>query len=124
MSIKSYIQARSTFNISDPKVDTLIDLSTTRLSEDAFDDTKTYEYAVALLVMHWLSLSQQSQITNNVGGVGGVKSVTEGRLSISFGSLSGNNFNSMLPDLQQTSYGIELASLLETVIIPPATRFG
>ena len=124
MSIKGYIQARSSFDITDPKIDTLIDLSSTRLSADAFDDNKTYEYAVALLVMHWLSLSKQSQITNNVGGVGGVKSVSEGRLSISFGSLSGNNFNSMLPDLQQTSYGIELASILETVIIPPATRFG
>jgi hypothetical protein len=59
-----------------------------------------------------------------MGGVGGVKSISEGQLSISFGALSGSNFNSMLPDLQQTSFGVELASLLETAIIPPATRFG
>lgn len=123
MSIKSIIQARSSFDVTNPKVDSLIDLSSTRLSQDAFDDFKTYEYAVALLVMHWLSLGQQSTITNNVGATGGVKSITEGRLSVSFGQVSGNLINTVSPDLQQTSFGIELASLLETVISVPVNRF-
>jgi len=124
MSIKTNIQARSGFDITDPKIDQLIELSKTRLLPDSFDTTATYEYAVSLLVMHWLALTKQSASTNNMGGVGGIKSISEGQLSISFGALSGNNFGSMLPDLQQTSYGVELNSLLETAIIPPATRFG
>lgn len=123
MSIKSYIQARSTFDISDPKIDTLIDISSTRLSSIGFDTSKTYEYAVALLVMHWLSLSKQSSISNNMGSAGGLKSITEGRLSISFGSISGTQ-SDMLADLQQTSYGVELASLMETAVIAPVCRFG
>jgi hypothetical protein len=124
MSIKTNIQARSGFDILDPKIDQLIELSRTRLLPDSFDTNATYEYAVALLVMHWLALNKQSACFNNMGGVGGVKSISEGQLSISFGALSGSNFNSMLSDLQQTSFGVELASLLETAIIPPATRFG
>jgi len=124
MDIKAIIEARSNFDINLPVIDNLITLSSTRLSAIAFDTTDTYNYAVALLVMHWMTLKTQSQITNNVGGIGGVKSITEGRLAISFGTVVGNNINSMLPDLQMSSYGVELGSLIETVIIPPVNRFG
>lgn len=123
MSIKTNIVARSNFDINDPSINTLIEMSITRLAENAFNNSESYDYAVALLVMHWLTLKEQAKISNNIGGAGGIKSITEGRLSISFGSISGSSVN-ILGDLQQTSYGVELASFLETSIILPATRFG
>lgn len=124
-TVKEIIAARSSFDVNASNIDTLITLATTtRLSINAFDNVDTFNYAVALLVMHWLTLNKQMLVTNNVGGVGGIKSLSEGQLSMSFGSPSGNSLNTVLPEYQSTAYGLELSGFLESYIVPIVTRFG
>lgn len=108
---------------SDPRLSDFVDLAVLQTSKDAFG-TK-YQLAIALLVLHWLTLESQgggSSSGSGSGVIGGIKSEKEGDLSRSYGSLinpsgkgSDNYFNS-------TVFGAELLTLRRSCIMMPRNR--
>lgn len=107
ISIADYISNRSDFDPNDPKTLALIDQAKCELAE--FCNEALTNKAVALLVMHWLTLAANG--SQGSGSTGTVKSLKEGDLSISYGSFSSNT-SGVDPYLALTPYGLELYSLI------------
>lgn len=95
----------------DSRLTDMITLAEEQLSEDRFGDR--YEYAVALLVLHWYAGE------NNGGAAGALTAVTEGRLSKSFNSAAGAADGN---DWSTTKWGQELTSLARGLIAFPRNR--
>jgi hypothetical protein len=80
--------------------------------------------AIALLVMHWLTLEDNS--SNTTGAVGQIVGQQEYGLSITraFSSSSNSSQGGMFDDayLKQTQYGLELISLKRKCIFPLHSR--
>ncbi len=77
-------------------------------------------YAIALVIMHWLSLEEQSGGTGNAQS-GSIKSKREGDLSITYGSSSSGS-NSINPYWGQTAYGLEYINLKKSCIMGARNR--
>lgn len=84
-------------------LDMFIELATARTSSEYF--LGNYTMAVALRACHMFTLSQR-----NLGESGPVTSKTEGRLSLSFGTIGATNMTDK--NLSQTGYGIQLMELI------------
>ncbi len=97
------IQCSGLYNSTD--LNTYIILATQQTSQSFFGIN--YNLAIALRACHMYTLNNSNGI--NVGS-GPIKSIKEGDLSISYGSISGMNSSS---DLQLTSYGIRLKGLID-----------
>ena len=87
-----------------------LNLATQRTSRDCFG--VNYELAIALRAAHTLTLSKNA--INSGGATGGVKSMREGDLAISYGGASSIKGNQ---DLNQTSYGVQLQGLINENIV-------
>ena len=106
-TVADYISNRSTFDPNDSKTLALIDQAECEIAPMCSDALTNK--AVALLVMHWLTL--ESNGSQGSGSTGTVKSLKEGDLSISFGSFSSNT-QGVDPYLALTPYGLELYNLI------------
>lgn len=105
LTIKDIIELRSPEFFENPNIDKYIELAEQRVNQDVFGDH--YENAVALTVMHMMALTERSDGSVSAGG--SITSMKEGKLSLSFGSMSNSSGSN---DLSQTSWGQELQDLI------------
>lgn len=117
-SVSDYISAKSNFDPTNSDVKTLMAMAECEIDSNFCNDTLRNK-AVALVVMHWLSLPVDSNGNNSV--VGSVKSEKEGRLSRSFGFHGKVDFSNKAY-WGQTGYGLELLSLQNSCFIKPMVR--
>lgn len=97
---------------TDPKRQDHLDLASLRTNSRCFGNK--YNLAIALRAAHTLTLLQNAQSGLSAGGSGSIKSKKEGDLSVTFG---GSSDTGVKGDLGQTSYGVELQSLIDSCII-------
>ena len=95
----------------DSRLSGMISLAQEQLCQDAFGDD--YDYAVALLVLHWYAKESRG------GNAGAVASETEGRLSRSFDAAQGGKSGD---DLSTTHWGQELQALCKGSFFLPRNR--
>lgn len=117
-TVAQYISVRSSFDPNDPDVQTLIAMAEEEVANNFCNET-TRNKAVALVVMHWLSLPKDDSGNNSV--TGSVKSEKEGRLSRTFGFHGKVDFTNNAY-WSQTSYGLELLTLQNSCFIKPTNR--
>ncbi len=108
------------------RVDDFITLAMFFISERIFGPK--YEYALALVVCHQLTLDAQGggdSTTSGSGVVGGIKTEKEGDLARGYGL--GNGVNLDLSEWKMywvsTPFGQELLSLFNACILIPRNRF-
>jgi hypothetical protein len=86
----------------------------------AFGDC--YNLAVALRMLHWLTLDARAGAAIGAGAsTGGVKSEKEGDLSRSYGTTA-SAIAERYPDLSQSIYGLELIQLQKSCLMLPRNR--
>ena len=111
------MSASSKLSIIAPQFDTVtgrndfIELATIQTGECWFGDK--YEWAIAYLAAHFISLSQLSQSGATSGGGGPITSKKEGDLSVTFGK-SGGNSPTDKDSLLETPYGRQYLTLLNS----------
>lgn len=108
---------------ADTRLDDFIELAKFHISENTFGDK--YEYALALLVLHWLTLEAQtggSSTSSGSGAVGGVSSKKEGQLSINFGGMPSGT-SERRAYLMSTQFGQELLQIWNACIFTARNRF-
>ena len=123
MTAEEVIALRAPQYSSDPRVPDLI-LLAEELIGDKIPNTTPREYAKALQVLHWLTISDRNE--DGSGAVGSVSEEKEGELRIKYQNSSGNmmHFTSDLKgELGQTSWGLELYAFYKRYIITLKTRF-
>ena len=121
LSISEIIILKSPSLSGDSRLTGMIELAEQLTSKTSFGDK--YNHAVALLVLHWLTLDAQSggSSTSSGSGIGGgVKSEKEGELSRSFGIPSSASDKSIF--FNSTSFGMELMYLWRSCLVLPTTR--
>lgn len=104
------------------RVDDLVELAKFHLSENFFNEK--YQYALALLVCHQISLDSQGggdTNTSGSGSVGGIKSKKEGDLQVTYGGMSSNTAQRD-QYLASTIFGQELLDLIKHYAILARTR--
>lgn len=107
----------------DPRIGDFVELAKFRISEIIF--VGKYQYALALVVLHQLTLDAQSggtATTSGSGAAGGIKSEKEGDLSVTYHDASGS-FSANKSYWAGTSFGQELLSLWNACILGPRNRF-
>jgi len=105
------------------RINDFIELAKFYISENIFQ-TK-YQYALALMVCHQLTLDAQgggSTTTSGSGVIGGVKSEKEGDLARSYGGM-GSNVSESKQYLMSTPFGQELLQLWNACLLLPRNRF-
>jgi hypothetical protein len=125
LTTKEIIASKSPSFAADARLDDFIEIAGYTVSSTAFG-TK-YNYAVALVVLHMLTLDAMSGGSSNSSGsgvAGGIHSEKEGDLSRSYGNtLQGIN-GATLSDsyFAQTQFGNEYLYLKRTCFPLPRTR--
>jgi len=125
LTTKQIIASKSPSFASDTRLDDFIELAAHTVSSTAFGDK--YNYALALVVLHMLTLDGMSgggSTASGSGVAGGIKSEKEGDLSRSYGNtLQGIN-GATLSDsyFAQTQFGSEYLYLKRTCFMLPRTR--
>ncbi len=114
------------FPADEARVDDFISLADFFISERIF--SAKYQYALALVVCHQLTLDSQgggNTSTSGSGVVGGINSEKEGDLARQYGFNNGMNIE--LPEWKMywvsTPFGQELMSLFKACILIPRNRF-
>lgn len=117
---KQIVALKSPSFASDTRLDDLVTLAQFHVSSGAYGDA--YQYALALVVCHWLALDGQGggSSTSSSSGVGGsLKSEREGELQRSYGVPSGADAKSYY---SSTTYGQEFLNLRKTRVLTPHSR--
>lgn len=107
----------------DTRLDDFVNLAKFSIASSTFGDK--YEYALALLVLHWLTLEAQtggSATTSGSGASGGVTGKKEGQLSINFGGVP-SSVSERRAYLMSTQFGQELLGLWNACIFSARNRF-
>lgn len=123
LSVSQIIAARGPQFTGDPRLSSLVTLAKKELDATAFGDN--YNKAVAYKVLHILTLEKISQGNPGTGAnsgvqVGGVDSVSEGDVSVSYskpGSSSSSSLSARNDDLSSTQFGKELLALMKRSIV-------
>ena len=113
VTVKDLITLRAPSFVTDPKIDDYIALSE-MLTSAVFEAQRSY--AVALMVMHWIS---QKEMGTDQGGGGLVTGESEGGLSRSY---QHSGASSSDDSLGSTSFGKELLQLRRSCIFSPTIR--
>jgi len=118
MTALQYITIRGPQFTSDPRLTSLITAAASGLSSNVLGDR--YQEALALKVLHWLTLEQMAIGSSASGAgtssgivVGNISAIKEGGLSISFNQNTVSSSIKNNPELSSTQFGIELATLLK-----------
>lgn len=121
---KDLIALRAPEYEDDPRLEPLIELAY-ELKGDKIPEGTPSNYAMALQVLHWLTISDRTSEGN--GGVGSVTEEKEGELTIKY---SGSNSNLMWytssweSELGQTPWGKELYAFVNRWLLKVHTRFS
>lgn len=120
LSIKQIIELRGPEFASDTRIDDLITLAKTNTGTEFGD---SYNQAVALRVLHWLSREKQgggSSSNSGSASAGRILSEREGQLAVTYQQSN----NSQHEDLTSTRFGSELVDLMKGCLFLPRTRIG
>lgn len=125
LSASTIIGLRAPQCSADPRLGDMLTLAAQMTSACAFGDN--YQLALALRVLHWLTMEARNGGTPGVNGgsgsAGAITSETEGQLSRSYGGVSSSSVNAeKYPDLIGTQYGTELIALIRGSIIGPRNQ--
>lgn len=114
------IALKSPSHAGDTRLTDMVALAKLNLSSAVFG--VRYEYAVALLVLHWLTLDAMGGGTSTTSGGGtlGVKSEKEGELSRAYFDPKSSEGESYYA---QTAFGNEFLQLRKSQIVLPMNRF-
>jgi len=107
---------------TDPRIDDFTDLAKFHISSDVFGSK--YNYALALMVCHWIAcegLSGGSSSGAGSGVGGSITSEKEGDLSRSYGNVSFTSAGAA-SYYSKTMYGQELYQLFRSCAILPMNR--
>lgn len=121
-SVKQIIEIRAPQYLTHPRLDGLITYADGMTGSEF---NVNYNKAVALRVMHMLAKEDIRNGNADNSGIaysGRVLSKKEGALAISFGQ-GGGNINNKHGDLNTTSFGQELISLMDGCLLNPRNRF-
>jgi hypothetical protein len=116
------IAVKSPSFAADPRLSDFVTLAADFVSQSAYG-TK-YQHALALVVLHWLTLDAQQGGNSSVSGGGaggGIKSEKEGDLARTFGS-SSSSASTDDSYWASTVFGQELVSLRSHCIFAPHHR--
>jgi len=118
-TVNQYISIYSSF---DPEEQSIIDLVAAHEIEigNNYPSTDIRNKAVALLTLHWLSLPVANG--DSASQTGSIKSVKEGKLSVTYGGYQQGKSNHLDPFLSQTQYGLMLISLNKACFFKPTSR--
>lgn len=121
---KEIIELKSPSLVGDSRVDDFISLAELTVSENTFGDK--YQYALALVVLHQITLDAQgggSSSSSGSGVGGGIKSEKEGDLQRTYGSFSSSGETSHRKEYwNSTIFGQEYWQLMQTCLLLPRTR--
>lgn len=129
LSVKKIIEILTPQFSGDGRLNDLIFLSKLQTSNNFGDK---YNLAVALRVCHWLTKDAiaggdagSDPVTTSGSGESttNVISKKEGKLSVSYGSISNSNMYGS-GDLNSTVYGMRLIDLIKGSFFKPRTRFS
>lgn len=127
MTPQEIITLRAPQFSSDARLDDMVTLATT-LTGSEYGEQRNY--AIALLVMHWMTLEAMRNAQKDETGVvtdsgiataGGIKSESEGQLSHTFGG-GGSEMSNRNPELSSTGWGLELLELRNGTLFLPRNR--
>ncbi len=105
------------------RIDDFITLAGFYVSENIFQ--AKFQYALALVVCHQLTLDSQgggSTTSSGSGVIGGIKSEKEGDLKRDYGGI-GTNISEYKQYFMSTPFGQELLQLWNACILMPRNRF-
>jgi len=123
MYAEEIINLRAPQYSGDSRIPLLIVLAD-EFTGDKIPQVTPFEFAKALLVLHWLTMDDRAKDGN--GGVGAITEEKEGELTIKYGQVSNNvmAYNSDLKGfLGQTIWGIELYAFMKKYTVTALTRF-
>ncbi len=115
------IALKSPDHAADSRLDDFIELAKFYINQTVFG-TK-YQYALALVVLHWLTLDARgggSSTSSGSGVAGSIKSEKEGDLQRSYSVPTSKNERKEY--LMGTVFGQELLQLWNTFILMPRTK--
>ena len=120
---KDIIELKSPDLVGDPRIDDFITLAKFHVAESVF--MEKYQYALALVVLHQITLDNQgggSSTESGSGSTGGIKKEKEGDLEREFGNVGLDGSNQMKKYYNQTSFGQELLQLMDVCIFKARNR--
>jgi len=115
--VSTYINSRSNFD-GDSRLTEFEIQARLEVSTSAFGDLQNK--AIALLMLHWLTLDDRDSTGTGIGG--SIKEEKEGMLSREF--LLDFSLTKKYPDLTQTRWGLELLRIRNITIVNPINRFS
>ena len=118
LSINKIIELRTPQFTTDPRLSDLITLAK-EITGSEFGDC--YNQAVALRVMHWLTLESINggdSTNSGSGSAGRITSEKEGKLALRRSKSNDTNYD----DLSSTQYGTELIALIKGCILSARNR--
>ncbi len=121
---KDLIALRASEYENDPRLDALIELAY-ELKGDKIPEGVKANYAMALQVLHWLTMDDRN--AEGGSGVGSVTEEKEGELTVKYSGGSSNLMwytSSWESELSQTTWGKELYAFIKRFITPFLTRFS
>jgi hypothetical protein len=123
LTIEQIIETRAKKYVGDIRIPNLIILADEFMG-DKIPIGNPLNYAKALQILHWLTISDRVEDGNN--GVGSVIEEKEGELTVKYST--GMNVMAFTSDwkadLNQTVYGRELYAFVKKYIIALVTRFS
>jgi len=126
MTALEIIALRCPKYIGDSRVEPLIELAEELLGDKIPEGTNR-EFAKALQVLHWLTISDRAGNSDDGAGVGSITMEKEGELTIKYGNSSSNIMfytSDWKGELSQTVWGLELYSFIKRFITTFTTRFS
>lgn len=123
MLAEDLIPIRAPEYADDPRIPALLELAEELLGDKIPTETPR-EYAKALQVLHWMTISDRN--SEGGGGVGAITEEKEGELTVKYGGSSNNLMwytSDWKSELSQTVWGMELYAFIKRYITPFLTRF-
>lgn len=117
ISVLTYINTRAPHYAGDSRLSDFIAQAT--VETDALLSTDLTNKAIALLVLHWMTLADRDE--SNSGITGAVKREKEGKLEREY--LQDYTLLRDHADFAQTTWGIELLRIRRSSIVGPMNRF-
>lgn len=121
---KQIIELKSPSLVGDSRIDDMVDLAKLTVSESVFGNK--YQYALALVVLHQITLDSQSGGTSTSSGSGvsgGLTSEWEGDLKKDFGNIGASAVKNLGEAFYMTTtFGQEYINLKRSCIITVRSR--